>query len=458
LTVEGELGPFGTSLPQVQVPPPGPKSQEMARRLGEVESRNITSLTPGFPVFWEAARGANVQDVDGNVYLDLTGAFGVSLGGHGHPEVVKALREQVGWLIHGMGDVHPPARKVDFLEALAEIAPWTESRAILGSSGAEAVEAALKTSEMATENSGILAFEGSYHGLTLGALAATGRDHFKAPFTKRLFSGVSFAPFPDTLRLGDEAGALALDGVARILEEGAGGHAIGAVIIEPIQGRAGVRIPPPGFLREVARLTGEAGALLIFDEIFTGLGRTGSLFACLEEGVLPDLLCLGKGLGGGLPLSACVGPKAVMDAWPPSAGEAIHTSTFLGHPLACTSGLALLGLLKSGELVARSRMLGDRLLGALREGLQDLPHVGEVRGRGLFLGAELVQPGGLDPLQGGAVRIAEEALKRGILLLPAGAHGHVVELSPPLVLTDEQVAWMVPELVRLIQDLPGLGS
>lgn len=425
----------------------------MAQRLKEVESRNITHLTPTFPVFWEEARGSNVRDVDGNVYLDLTGAFGVSLGGHGHPGIVEAIRDQLQELIHGMGDVHPSARKVEFLEALARIAPWPQSRVILGSSGSEAVEAALKTALLATGKPGILAFEGAYHGLTLGALAATGRDDFKAPFRERLYPGVRFAPFPDLLRNGGAAGVRSLEEVARSLKEGAEGHEIGAVIIEPIQGRAGVRIPPPGFLEELARLTRDAGALLIFDEIFTGLGRTGALFACQHEGIFPDLLCLGKGLGGGLPLSACLGPPDVMTAWPSSDGEAIHTSTFLGHPLACASGLALLALLESDGLVERSRTLGEKLLVELREGLQDVAHVGEVRGSGLFLGVELVEPGGLDPLDGGAIRVAEEALKRGILLLPAGAEGHVVELSPPLVLTEEQASWVVPDLVGLIRNL-----
>lgn len=425
----------------------------MAQRLKEVESRNITHLTPTFPVFWEEARGSNVRDVDGNVYLDLTGAFGVSLGGHGHPGIVEAIRDQLQELIHGMGDVHPSARKVEFLEALARIAPWPQSRVILGSSGSEAVEAALKTALLATGKPGILAFEGAYHGLTLGALAATGRDDFKAPFRERLYPGVRFAPFPDLLRNGGAAGVRSLEEVARSLKEGAEGHEIGAVIIEPIQGRAGVRIPPPGFLEELARLTRDAGALLIFDEIFTGLGRTGALFACQHEGIFPDLLCLGKGLGGGLPLSACLGPPDVMTAWPSSDGEAIHTSTFLGHPLACASGLALLALLESDGLVERSRTLGEKLLVELREGLQDVAHVGEVRGSGLFLGVELVEPGGLDPLDGGAIRVAEEALKRGILLLPAGAEGNVVELSPPLVLTEEQASWVVPDLVGLIRNL-----
>jgi 4-aminobutyrate aminotransferase/(S)-3-amino-2-methylpropionate transaminase len=430
----------------------------MARRLSQVESRNVTHLTPAFPVFWEAARGANVRDVDGNVYLDLTGAFGVSVAGHGNPAVVETIRDQSERLVHGMGDVHPPARKVEFLEALARLAPWPESRAILGSSGSEAVEAALKTALLATGKPGIVAFEGSYHGLTLGSLATTEREYFRAPFRDRLYPGVRFVPFPDPLHVGPEAGARSLEALARALDAGAGGDDIGSVIVEPIQGRAGVRIPPPGFLAEVAHLVRAAGALLIFDEIFTGLGRTGSLFACLGEGVLPDLLCLGKGLGGGLPLSVCLGPPEVMDVWPLSGGEAIHTSTFLGHPLACAAGLALLDELEKGGLVERSRQMGVELLNGFREGLADVPEVAEVRGRGLFLGIELAEPENGAPMPGKAAEVAVEALRRGILVLPAGRAGHVLGISPPLVLERAQLEWALANLVGILREVLGPGS
>ncbi len=237
---------LGGLLPRIQCPPPGLRSLEMAERLSRVESRNVTHLTPDFPVFWEEAKGANVRDVDGNIYLDLTGAFGVSVAGHNPPAVVDGIRDQAGRLIHVMGDVHPPAKKVEFLEALAALGPWPDSRAILGSSGSEAVEAALKTALLVTGRPGILAFEGAYHGLTSGPLAATYREDFRGPFLSRLYKGVRFAPFPD-FRDGDRAVKKSLDKVRWILREGDGGDEVGAVIIEPIQGRAGVRIPPPGY-------------------------------------------------------------------------------------------------------------------------------------------------------------------------------------------------------------------
>jgi 4-aminobutyrate aminotransferase-like enzyme len=423
----------------------------MAERLAHVESRNVTHLTPESPVFWEEAKGANVRDVDGNVYLDLTGAFGVSSAGHTPDVVVAGIRDQAGRLIHGMGDVHPPAGKVEFLEALARLGPWPDSRAILGSSGSEAVEAALKTALLVTGRPGILAFEGAYHGLTLGSLATTYREDFRGPFLSRLYDGVRFAHFPEPGD-GDRDIQKSLDRVRWLLREGDGGDEVGAVIIEPIQGRAGVRIPPPGYLETLADLTWNAKALLIFDEIFTGLGRTGALFAFLHEGVVPDILCLGKGLGGGLPLSACVGPARIMDAWPPSRGEAIHTSTFLGNPLACAAGTAFLEELEKGDLVDRSRVLGEKLLELLQSRLADIPEVAEVRGRGLFVGIDLRKPGSRTPLKKAAVTAANLALQEGILVLPAGRDGHVLELSPPLVISEDQLEWVVPRLEEVIRN------
>jgi 4-aminobutyrate aminotransferase / (S)-3-amino-2-methylpropionate transaminase / 5-aminovalerate transaminase len=296
------------------------------------------------PIFWEAARGAQVVDADGNRYLDLTGAFGVAVAGHAHPRVVAALEAQARRLVHGMGDVHPPEIKVRLLERLAGLAPWAETRGFLANSGSEAVEAALKTALLATGRPGILAFEGSYHGLTLGSLATTARLAFREPFQSHLHGGVRFAPFPDALdglAAPDEELARALDRVEEILAGGGPeGVPVGAVILEPIQGRGGVRVPLPGFVAGVVERARAAGAVVIFDEIFTGFGRTGrALRPCLGAGGRgwaggADLLCVGKALGGGLPLSACLGRREVMDAWPPSRGEALHTSTFLGHPLA----------------------------------------------------------------------------------------------------------------------------
>ncbi|MBW3534041.1 MAG: aspartate aminotransferase family protein [Gemmatimonadetes bacterium] len=419
-------------------PVPGPASRALARRLRDVESRNVTWLADDFPVFWEAAAGSNVRDADGNEYLDLTGAFGVAFAGHANPRVVAAVREQAGRLVHGMGDIHPPGIKVRLLEALAAFSPWDDARAVLGTSGSEAVEIALKTALLATGRPGVVAFRGAYHGLMGGALPTTERPAFREPFRARLFDGVGHAPFPT--RAEDQAAAL--EALERMLEDGVEGHAVGCVIVEPIQGRAGVRVPPAGFLTALAERARDAGALVAFDEVFTGCGRTGRRFALEHEGVVPDLLCLGKALGGGLPLSACLGPREVMDAWPPSTGEALHTSTFLGHPLASAAALAFLEDVEERGLVARADGLGARLRADLALALADVPGVREVRGRGLFLGIELES-------EGAGVALVTAALAEGLLLLPAGDLGEVVELTPAATLGDEQATWAVDALAGL---------
>ncbi len=446
--------PFGRRLPRMVTRPPGPASRELARRLGRTEARTVTWMGPEFPVFWTDARGGNVRDADGNEYLDLNGAFGVAVAGHAHPRITEAIRRQAGRLAHGMGDIHPPAVKVELLERLAEMGPWGPegTRSFLANSGSEAVEAALKTTLLATGRPGIIAFEGAYHGLTLGALATTFRSHFRDPFRDRLYPGVGFVPFPDTLEDGAEGRERALESLDREMDRlEAEGHPVGAVLLEPIQGRGGVRVPPPGFLEAVAHRTRSRGGLLVADEIYTGLGRTGTLFALEAEEVVPDLLCIGKALGGGLPLSACLGPAEVMDAWPASTGEAVHTSTFLGHPLACTAALAFLDVLEEERLVERAASHGAEMIRALEEAVAGTPGVRGVRGRGLFLGVVLGGEGWPAGVGGREVMLA--ALRRGLVVLPAGGAGEVVELSPPLNLTREQREAAVVGVVEAIQEV-----
>ena len=446
--------PFGARLPRVVVAPPGPASKALAARLSHTEARTVTWLSPEFPVFWTDAQGANVRDADGNEYLDLNGAFGVAVAGHAHPLITEVIRRQAGRLAHGMGDIHPPKVKVELLERLAELAPWgpADTRILLANSGSEAVEAALKTAHLATGRPGIVAFEGAYHGLTLGALATTFRDHFRGPFRERLYPGVGFVPFPDAMEDGEAGAQAALEAFEQALDEGdERGHPVGAVLLEPIQGRGGVRVPPPGFLREVSRRARLRGALVLYDEIYTGLGRTGTLFALEAEGVVPDLLCIGKALGGGLPLSACMGSAAVMDAWPPSTGEAIHTSTFLGHPLACAAALAFLDVLEGEGLVERAETMGKTLVTRMAEALADIPGIRGIRGRGMFQGIVVGGPGWPEGVGGREVMLA--ALRRGLIVLPAGARGEVVELSPPLTLTTGQLEAAVEGLAEAVKEV-----
>lgn len=444
---------FGCRLPELRTPPPGPASRALADRLRAVESRNVTYLADDWPIFWQEAAGANVRDADGNVYIDLCAGFGVALLGHSHPSVVAAITEQARRLVHGMGDVHPPSLRVELLERLRDLSPWRDARAVLASTGSEAVEIALKTAQLATGKPGVLAFEGGYHGLTLGSLATTARSTFRGPFNARLYPGVAFAPYPQAGPGAEAAVDAALARIRALLRDGApNGDAIGAVVVEPVQGRAGACVPAPGFMGALSALAREADALVIADEILTGMGRCGAMLASERVGLEPDLVCVGKALGGGLPLSACIAPRAVMDAWPPSEGEAVHTSTFLGHPLACAAALAALDRYGPESVLARSEALGTRLREGLSEGLAGRLSPGggvrQVRGLGLLVGIELATDG---PAPGASV--AGEALKRGVIVLPAGEQGEVVELTSSVALTDEQADHAVEVLVKAIGEV-----
>lgn len=437
---------IGTRLPCVRTPPPGPESRRLAAELARVESPNVTYLDDDFPVFWAEAKGANVRDVDGNVYVDLTAAFAVAGPGHAHPRIVAAVQEQASKLLHGMGDVHPPAVKVAVLRALGDVAPAGLTRSVLASSGAEAVEAALKTAAIATGKPRVLAFHGGYHGLTYGALAASGREDFRAPFAAQLARIAAFAPYPYAYRspLGrdpEEVGAAVLRYVEHLLDTpGTASEGIGAILVEPVQGRGGDVVPPDTFLPGLRRICDDRGLLLILDEIYTGFGRTGRWFACQHWGVTPDILVVGKGMTGGMPFAACIGTDAVMEAWPKSKGEAIHTSTFLGHPLGCAAALASISVLRDERLVERSADLGARILARLREMTAGHARVGEVRGLGMMIGIELVHDRQTrEPAPELAGRVVIETLRRGLLTLGGGIHGNVLSLSPPFVITDEQV-------------------
>ena len=417
-------------FPRLVTPIPGPRSRELAGRLRHVESPNVTYLAPDFPIFWEEARGCLVTDVDGNRFLDVTSAFGVASVGHSHPRVVAAVRAQADKLLHGMGDVHPSEIKVRLCERIAALVPLPQAQVILGLNGGDAVEAALKTAMLATNRPGILAFEGGYHGLTYGALDVTARADFRTPFLAQLGGFTQHLPY-----------GCSLEQIQTHLKA----HAPGAVLAEPIQGRGGIVVPPPGWLHGLRELCTETKTLLILDEIFTGWGRTGEWFACQAEGIIPDILCVGKAMGGGLPLSACVASRELMAVWGESTGEALHTSTFLGNPLACAAALAALEVLEDERLPAQAIARGDFFrvgLCALHAEFPD--QVAQVRGRGLMLGLEFDTP----PR---ALALVPAALRAGLILLPAG-DGRVLEFVPPLVIAEEQIAWCLDTLRHLLRN------
>ncbi len=421
------------SVARIRTAIPGPALKALAERLARVECRNITRIADDGPVFWSDAAGALVRDVDGNIFVDLTAGFGVAHAGHANPAVAHAVGAQMVALPHALGDVHPAAVKVELLEHLAQLAPGELGVAILGSAGAEAVEAALKTALLYTGRPGIVAFERGYHGLTYGALATTARSDFRAPFQRQLFDGVRFAPFPESRGDDDRAReAAALDRLRGMLEEADSSDTpIGCVLVEPIQGRGGIVVPTPGFLAGLRDLCDGERRLLVFDEIYTGFGRTGHWFACEHWSVVPDILCVGKALTGGLPLSAAIGSPRTMSAWPRSRGEAIHTSTFLGNPAACAAALAQLHEIERRQLLAAATRLGHRIAQRAALWRSRFQQVKQCRGVGLLQAVEMQE--------GAAARVAARAQAAGVLVLTEGERGEVLAITPPAVITDDQL-------------------
>lgn len=359
--------------------------------------------------------GCYITDQNGKQYLDCLGGYGVFSLGHRHPFVVEAVKKQL--------DALPLSGKTFFsenqallAEKLAELAPGDLQYTFFSNSGAEAVEAALKFAKGATGRAGIVSTHGGYHGKTIGALATTGRAKYQKPF-EPLMPGVSFVDFGDAA-----AAAAAIDSLTA------------AMIVEPIQGEGGIHVPPAGYLRALREACDAAGALLIVDEVQTGLGRTGMMFACEHEGVAPDIMTLAKCLGGGvMPIGATMGTPAVWEKIY-SENPLVHTSTFGGNPLACAAGLAALQVIEDEGLIEQSNRVGAILKEGLLAAGEGLDLIAEVRGRGLMLGVEFT----MDEV--GELTIAQ-MVKRGLVAAYTLNNPRVIRFEPPLIMTEEQAHW-----------------
>lgn len=434
-------------------------TRETLDLLRQYESRNVLYTEPdgSWPIVWERAEGVHVWDAEGEKYLDLTAAFGVAAAGHANPRVVKAGQDQMEKLMHAMGDVHPHARKAELARELSRITfeRWSSefgrtalehsklqtAKTIFCNSGFEAVEAALKTAMLTGGKYDVIAFQGGYHGLGYGTLNATHRDLFRGPFRLQLKEFGQFVQFPTK--------ASDLPIVETLMRRHFQRGWVGAVLVEPIQARGGINVPPPEFLPLLRRLCDEHKALLVLDEIYTGFGRTGKWFACEHTGVVPDIICLGKALTGGFPLSACVGRADIMDAaWPASRGEAIHTSTFLGNPVGCAMALAQINEIAENKLPERAANLGEFLMAELST-IQNAQAT--ARGLGLMAGLDLRLPNG-SPDGARAIRIIKTLLHQGFILLPEGEHGNVISFTPPLTITKAQLADTLSALTKVLHE------
>ncbi len=427
--------------PLVKVPPPGPTSRTWLIRHAHVAAPMGPILPPGPPngIVYATGRGSNVTDVDGNRYVDLAGGFGALLLGHLHPTVQRVVRLQSERLLQALGDLYPADAKIALLERLTRLYPEPNAKAIVAQSGSDAVSAALKTAKLMTGKSGVQAFTAAYHGLGYGPLAACGlRESYRAPFAGELNPHVFFADYPTNA----DTAAQALEACrARLLQGN-----VGAVLIEPVLGRGGVVAPPAGFLADLRRLAKEQGALLIADEIWTGLGRAGSWLSVTGEGVVPDLLCLGKGLGGGLPISAVIGSSEVMQSWRREA-EVVHTATFAGAPLAASAAIATLDVLSRDDLPARAASVGARYAAELRTALAGTRAVRDVRGRGFMLGIDL----GERP--GAASHLMRRLLRAGYITSTGGGQREVLVLTPALNIDETVLFTSIPVIAEQISQL-----
>lgn len=386
-------------------------------RIVEIEDRMLAPTYSKIPIVAVRGRGARIWDIYGREYIDCMGGYGVALIGHCHPKVVEAVKEQIERLMICHGSIYNDAR-AEFIERLVSIAPKGLDKVFLSNSGAEAIEAALKIARKYTGRKAFISMMGGYHGKTMGALSITWREDYRKPF-EPLIGEVRFAPYGDIDRL-------------RSLVTGD----VAAVIIEPVQGESGVRIPPDGYLKEVRELCDEKDILLIFDEVQCGLCRTGRMWASQHWDVTPDILCVAKGLASGIPVGATIAPRDIMDKL--SIGE--HTSTFGGNPIACAAGSATIDTLVSERLAERAWEVGCIFKRMLEDRLSRYKVVREVRGLGLMIAFDLRLPVVKDVVLGAAAN--------GLLILYSGRA--TVRLLPPLVIGRDEVEYAVSILEKLI--------
>jgi len=425
--------------PNIRLKPPGPKALELLERQ-RVSHSNVLAYPKQFPLAPASARGATIMDVDGNCYVDFSSGQGVLNVGHCHPDVVAAVRHQIGQMSHGLD--FPGLPRVELAERLRDIAPGTlrgTCKIFFSSpSGAEAIEAAIKLAKYHGGKPGVISFEGGWHGTSGIGLALTGQKRYREPFLPA-YPGVYHVPdpycyrgrfglkFPDCgLRC-----AQYLEHVVRDLDSGA--NSPGCVILEGIQGAGGHVVPPEGFLAEVRRICTQYGLILIVDEIMTGFGRTGQIFSCEHWDLTPHIVPISKSWGGELPLSGMM-IREDLATW----ADGIHAGTFRGNLTCCAAGLASLKVVQEHDLAARTLRLGEQALSRLSELTSSSRFVGEVRGKGFFLGVELVKDRrSKEPAPEAVKQLAQRCFQRGLLFLSGGTCGNVARITPALVITEE---------------------
>ncbi len=409
---------------------PGPRSRELqARKTGAVAQGVGTTL----PVYTVAAGGGVLVDVDGNSLIDLGSGIAVTTVGNSAPRVVEAVQEQVASFTHTCFMVTPYDSYVRVAETLNRITPGDhDKRTALFNSGAEAVENAVKIARAHTRRQAVVAFDHAYHGRTNLTMAMTAKNMpYKStfgPFANEVYRAPLSYPFRDGGLDGAEAARRAIE----VIEKQVGAENLAAVVIEPIQGEGGFVVPATGFLPALVEWCRANGVVFVADEVQTGFARTGALFACEHEGVVPDLICTAKGLAGGLPLSAVTGRAEIMD----SAHVGGLGGTYGGNPIACAAALAVVETIEEDGLIDRATSIGKTMRERLTRLQQADPRIGDVRGRGAMMAIELVRPGTTEPDADLTKQVSAAAHAEGLVVLTCGTYGNVLRFLPPLAMPD----------------------
>ncbi len=416
---------------------PGPKAQAIINRDAKVIS---PSYPRDYPFVMSHGRGTQVWDVDGNRFLDFAAGIAVCATGHAHPQVVKAVQEAAEKFLHISSDFWHE-QMTGLGERLARHAPMhtlrgEEVMSFLCQSGTEAVEGALKLARYVTRRPRYIGFLGGFHGRTMGSLSFTSSKYTQQLGFSPTMPGVTHVPYPDPYRplfAGADQGKAVLDYIGMLFERSVPPSDVAAILVEPIQGEGGYIVPPDGFLAGLRALCDEHGILLIFDEVQSGVGRTGKMFACEHWGVAPDIVTSAKGLGSGLPIGAVVAKKSVMSQWKRGA----HGNTYGGNPIACAAANATLDLV-AGGYADNAAKTGEHFIARLHELAADYPCIGEVRGRGLMIGMELVaNDASKTPATALCEAVIRHAFHNGLLLLSCGTS--TVRFMPPLSVSNAEI-------------------
>ena len=414
--------------PRIVTPPPGPKAKAVIDRDAAWTS---TSYIKEYPLVIAGGQGAMLEDVDGNRYIDYMAGIAVSSTGYNHPTVVAAIQEQAGKFLHICGTDFYFEGFARLAERLAQLAPGpSRKRVFLSNSGTEAIEGAIKLARYHTRRPALIAFQGAFHGRSYGALSLTsskaGQHKHFGPFLPEVFH----VPYANPYRSADPIG-YSLDALHELFARQVDPSDVAAIFVEPIQGEGGYVVPPLGFLKALREVCDQHGILLVADEVQSGVGRTGKMWACDWEGVEPDILVSAKGLGSGMPIGAFIARESVM-TWGPGA----HGSTYGGNPVACAAALATLDVIEASLLHIEA--MGDRMQAQARAMQEKFAVIGDVRGRGLMLGIEFVKDRTTKvPFPEIIDRITERAFRKGLLLLGCGKSAF--RLAPPLLLDQYDV-------------------